>query len=54
MIPVNQPHLAKNTQKYVSQGLYLFSGLALTSSQIQEVCQAIRDIHLKNIPFSLD
>lgn len=36
------------------KGLYLPSGLALTSSQIQEVCQAIRDIHVKNIPFSLD
>ncbi len=44
MIPVSQPLLAKNTQKYVSQGLYLPSGLALTSSQIQEVCLAIQDI----------
>jgi len=44
MIPVNQPLLAKNTQKYVSQGLYLFSGLALTSSQIHEVYQAIQNI----------
>ncbi len=48
MIPVNQPLLAKNTQKYVSQGLYLPSGLALTSSQIQKVCQASKDIQ-KNL-----